>query len=102
LEAVSEKKLEIKIPVAYQNFNRSEVDWAFFVQNLRNNWTGGNSIFQEQETLGGSSSTNHGLCRGNKANPMIDGKLAIGIWDYESVLPYFKKSAHNEDIHTFS
>ncbi|GMQ25475.1 choline dehydrogenase [Algoriphagus sp. oki45] len=93
-----DKKMEIGIPGGYAKLHRSEVDWGF--------WTESQSFVNNRKlylprgkVLGGSSSTNAmAYVRGNRAD--FDEWAALGNsgWDYESVLPFFKKSEHNEDI----
>ncbi|GAB2495526.1 GMC family oxidoreductase [Algoriphagus taiwanensis] len=93
-----DKKMEIGIPGGYAKLHRSEVDWGFwsepqpFVNNRK-------LYLPRGKVLGGSSSTNAmAYVRGNKAD--FDEWAALGNpgWDFESVLPFFKKSEHNEDI----
>ncbi|MEN2280852.1 GMC family oxidoreductase N-terminal domain-containing protein [Algoriphagus sp. SE2] len=94
-----DKKMEIKIPGAYTRLHRSEVDWGFWSEPQKQ--LGGRKLFLPRgKTLGGSSSTNAMVyVRGNRAD--YDEWAALGNkgWNYDSVLPYFKKSEHNEDIH---
>lgn len=93
-----DRKTEIGIPAAYGNLHGSSVDWAFFTepQTHINN----RSIYLPRgKTLGGSSSTNAmAYVRGNKAD--YDEWAAMGNrgWAFKDLLPYFKKSEHNEDI----
>jgi choline dehydrogenase len=95
-----DKKLEIKIPGAYSKLHRSEVDWAFWSE-PQEQLDGRKLYLPRGKTLGGSSSTNAmAYVRGNKADYDEWASLGNRHWDYESVLPYFKKSEHNEDIHT--
>jgi choline dehydrogenase len=91
-----DKKLEVHIPGAYSKLNRTEVDWAFetepqvHVLNRR-------MFLPRGKTLGGSSSTNAmAYVRGNRAD--YDEWAALGNqgWSYADVLPYFRKSEHNE------
>lgn len=93
-----DRKMEIRIPGGYAKLHRSEVDWGFwsepqpFVNNRK-------IYLPRGRVLGGSSSTNAmAYVRGNKAD--FDEWAALGNpgWDYESVLQFFKKSEHNEDI----
>lgn len=94
-----DKKLEIKVPGAYSKLHRSEVDWAFWSE-PQEQLDGRKLFLPRGKTLGGSSSTNAmAYVRGNSAD--YDEWAALGNkgWDYESVLPYFKKSESNEDIH---
>lgn len=88
-------KPEIHIPGGYTKLHRSAVDWAFWtepqpaVDNRR-------IFIPRGKTLGGCSSTNAmAYVRGNRAD--YDEWAAMGNpgWDYDSVLPYFRKSEHN-------
>jgi len=94
-----DKKLEIGIPAGYAKLHRSEVDWGFwtepqeFVNNRR-------IYLPRGKVLGGSSSTNAmAYVRGNKADFDEWEDLGNKGWGYESILPYFKKSEHNDDLH---
>ena len=93
-----DKKMEIGIPAAYGTLHRSAVDWAFSTEpqeHLNNR-----KIFLPRgKTLGGSSSTNAmAYVRGNSADYDEWAVLGNKRWSYQDVLPYFKKSEHNEDI----
>jgi choline dehydrogenase len=93
-----DKKLEIKIPAAYGNLHRTEVDWGFSTEPQK--YVDNRRIYLPRgKTLGGSSSTNAmAYVRGNRAD--YDEWAALGNrgWSYEEVLPYFIKSEANEDI----
>ncbi|HCL06874.1 MAG TPA: choline dehydrogenase [Chitinophagaceae bacterium] len=93
-----DKKMEIHIPGGYGKLHRSNVDWAFwttpqpFIDNRK-------LFIPRGKALGGSSSTNAmAYVRGNKAD--YDEWAALGNkgWSFEEVLPYFKKSEHNEQF----
>ena len=94
-----DKKLEIGIPAAYSKLNRTTVDWAYETEPQEHVLN--RKIFLPRgKTLGGSSSTNAmAYVRGNRAD--YDDWAALGNigWGYEDVLPYFKKSENNEQIH---
>lgn len=100
LEAGSpDKKFEIKIPGAYTKLHRSEVDWGFWSE-PQEQLDGRRLFLPRGKTLGGSSSTNAmAYVRGNRADYDEWASLGNQGWDYQSVLPYFKKSESNEDIH---
>ena len=89
-------KLEIQIPAAYTKLHGSAVDWGFWTepQAALNN----RRMYQPRgKTLGGSSSTNAmAYVRGNARD--YDEWAALGNlgWSYDAVLPYFKRSEHNE------
>lgn len=93
-----DKKLEIGIPGGYAKLHRSEVDWGFstepqpFANNRR-------IYLPRGKVLGGSSSTNAmAYVRDNKADFDEWASLGNPGWSYEEVLPFFKKSEHNEDL----
>ncbi|MHA7130626.1 GMC family oxidoreductase [Algoriphagus namhaensis] len=93
-----DKKLEIKIPGGYPKLHRSKVDWGFWSE-PQEQLDGRRLFLPRGKTLGGSSSTNAmAYVRGNPTD--YDHWAALGNegWDYASVLPYFKKSEHNEDF----
>ncbi|MBL0883411.1 MAG: GMC family oxidoreductase N-terminal domain-containing protein [Chitinophagaceae bacterium] len=93
-----DKKMEIHIPGAYSKLNRSEVDWAFWTKPQKH--IDHRRLFIPRgKTLGGSSSTNAmAYVRGNRADFDEWASLGNTGWDYDSVLPYFKKSEHNENF----
>jgi choline dehydrogenase len=93
----SDRKLEIHIPGAYTELNRSTVDWSFWTEPQKH-VDGRRLYIPRGRTLGGSSSTNAmAYVRGNRAD--YDEWAALGNrgWGYEDLLPYFKRSEHNED-----
>lgn len=93
-----DRKLEIKIPGAYTKLHRSEVDWGFWSE-PQEQLDGRKLFLPRGKTLGGSSSTNAmAYVRGNQADYDEWADLGNRGWDYESVLPYFKKSESNEDL----
>lgn len=94
-----DKKMEIHIPAAYSKLNRTEVDWGFETE-PQPHVLNRKMYLPRGKALGGSSSTNAmAYVRGNRAD--YDQWAALGNegWSYEDVLPYFKKSEHNEQIH---
>jgi len=94
-----DNKFEIKIPGAYGKLHRSEVDWGFWTE-PQEQLDGRKLFLPRGKTLGGSSSTNAmAYVRGNRADYDEWAKLGNEGWDYLSLLPYFKKSESNEDIH---
>jgi choline dehydrogenase len=99
IEAGSQdKKSEIHIPGGYGNLHGTEVDWAFWTEPQAN--VDGRRLYVPRgKVLGGSSSTNAmAYVRGNRLD--FDEWEAFGNkgWSYRDVLPYFKKSEHNEDF----
>ncbi len=93
-----DKKMEIHIPAAYSKLNRTEVDWGFETE-PQPQVLNRKMYLPRGKTLGGCSSTNAmAYVRGNRAD--YDEWAALGNkgWDYVSVLPYFIKSEHNEQL----
>src|SRR5579871_1296442 len=89
-------KPEIHTPAAWPALWQTELDWAYFTQeeaqlhNRKIYWPRG-------KVLGGSSSINAMMyIRGNPYD--YDHWAALGSegWSYSEVLPYFKKSEHQE------
>lgn len=93
-----DKKMEIHIPGGYGKLHRSEVDWQFWSEPQEH--VGGRRIYLPRgKVLGGSSSTNAmAYVRGNRHDYDEWASLGNEGWGYEDVLPYFKKSEHNEDF----
>jgi len=93
-----DKKLEIHIPGAYTKLNNTKVDWSFWTEPQEH--VDGKKIYIPRgKTLGGSSSTNAmAYVRGNKEDFNEWAALGNKGWSYEEVLPYFKKSEHNENF----
>lgn len=92
------KKLEIGIPAGYGKLHRSEVDWGFWTEPQP--YVNNRKIYLPRgKVLGGSSSTNAmAYVRGNKADYDEWESLGNRGWDYDSVLPYFRKSEHHADL----
>jgi len=92
-----DKKPEIGIPGGYGNLHRSSVDWGF--STVPQQYVNNRSIYLPRgKTLGGSSSTNAmAYVRGNRADYDEWSDLGNKGWSFDEVLPYFKKSEHNED-----
>ena len=88
----------IHIPGSCGNLHRSKVDWGFETAPQKDILN--RKIYLPRgKTLGGCSSTNYmAYVRGNKAD--YDHWAALGNegWNYEKVLPYFKKSEDHQDI----
>lgn len=87
-------KPEIQIPGQWMSLLGSEVDWGYLTEPDLN----GNKIYHPRgKVVGGSSSINAMLyVRGNRQD--YDHWRALGNegWSYEDVLPYFKKSEHQQ------
>lgn len=91
-------KMEIHIPAAYGQLNYSNVDWGYFTEPQTH--VDGRRMYQPRgKTLGGSSSTNAmAYVRGHRDDYDIWAKMGATGWNYDAVLPYFKKSEHNEQF----
>ncbi|MDW3645619.1 MAG: choline dehydrogenase [Bacteroidia bacterium] len=88
----------IKIPAGFPKLFKSKEDWTYHTAPQKH--LSDRELFLPRgKVLGGSSSINAMIyIRGNKAD--YDEWSAMGNkgWSYEEVLPYFKKSQHNEHI----
>lgn len=91
-----DKAQEIQIPAAFNKLFKTACDWAYFTEpqpqmnNRQIYWPRG-------KVLGGSSSINAMVySRANAADHDAWAELGIEGWSYAEVLPYYKKSEHNE------
>ena len=86
---------EIEIPAAFSRLFQTEVDWAYYTEPQPR--LAGRALFWPRgKVLGGSSAINAMIyVRGHRAD--YDGWAEAGCagWDYEGVLPYFKRSEDN-------
>ncbi|MEO0899905.1 MAG: GMC family oxidoreductase N-terminal domain-containing protein [Bacteroidota bacterium] len=91
-----DSKPEIHIPAAFSKCFKTEVDWA--LETVEQPHAGGRKLFLPRgKVMGGSSSINAMIyIRGNKAEYDEWASLGNNGWDYDSLLPYFKKSEHFE------
>jgi choline dehydrogenase len=89
-------KLEIKIPAAYGQLNYSDVDWGFYTEPQSH--VDNRKMYQPRgKTLGGCGSTNAmAYVRGHAADYDYWAKTGCKGWSYAELLPFFKKSEHNE------
>jgi choline dehydrogenase-like flavoprotein len=89
-------KQEIHIPAAFSKLFKSECDWAYDTEPQPE--LCGRSVFWPRgKVLGGSSSINAMVY--SRANAKDhDQWTALGVtgWNYEEMLPYYKKSERNE------
>jgi choline dehydrogenase len=89
-------KLEIRIPAAFSKLFKTAIDWGY--ETIPQLELAGRKLYWPRgKMLGGTSSMNAQMhVRGNRAD--YDGWAAIGNtgWSYDDVLPYFRKSEHNE------
>lgn len=85
----------IKIPAAFFKLYKTSVDWAYYSTPQPELFN--RKLFMPRgKTLGGSGSINAMIyIRGHRED--YDGWASEGCigWDYDSILPYFKKSEHN-------
>jgi choline dehydrogenase len=94
-----DSKPEIHIPQAYLKLHHSNVDWNCYwtePQTHLNN----RKIYQPRgKVLGGCSSTNAmAYIRGQREDYDHWKSLGNEGWGFDEVLPYFKKSEHNEQF----
>ena len=91
-----DRKLEIKIPAAFNKLFKSRYDWAY--ETVPQEHLDGRARFWPRgKTLGGSSSMNAMMyVRGSGAD--YDSWAALGNdgWSYDDVLPYFRRSENYE------
>ena len=82
----------IHIPGGYGKLFRKPYDWGFWTEPQAH--VNNRQIYVPRgKTLGGSSSTNAmAYVRGNRRDYDRWAALGNGGWEYQSVLPYFKKS----------
>ena len=94
-----DNKPEIHVPQAYLKLHHSNVDWNCY-------WTepqphlDNRRIYQPRgKVLGGCSSTNAmAYIRGQREDFDHWKSLGNEAWGFDDVLPYFKKSEHNEQF----
>jgi choline dehydrogenase-like flavoprotein len=86
----------IHIPVGFTKLTTPDVNWGYSTvpqpqMNNREMW------YPQGRTLGGSTSINAMIyIRGNKLDYETWAKLGNTGWGYDGVLPYYRKSEHNE------
>ena len=89
----------ISTPSSYPLLNGTEMNWNFFTEPQK--FLGGRQKYQPRgKVMGGSSAINcMAYIRGNKAELNVWESLGCSGWSYADMLPYFKKSENNLDIH---
>lgn len=95
IEAGGKPSFLSKIPGWYSLLNRSKMDWAFSTEPQK--FVNDRKIYIPRgKCLGGSSATNAmAYVRGNAADFDHWEEMGNDGWNYDSVLPYFKKSESN-------
>ena len=92
-------KPEIHIPQAYMRLHRSSVDWSCYYTEPQRHLANRQIYHPRGKVLGGSSSTNAmAYIRGQRQDYDDWATQGCAGWSYEEVLPYFKKSEHNEQF----
>jgi choline dehydrogenase len=89
----------IHLPGGYMMLHHSRVDWNCYCTTSQANLQGRKIYHPRGKVLGGSSSTNAmAYVRGQRDD--FDNWKQHGCdgWGYDDVLPYFKKSEHNEQF----
>ena len=89
-------KQEIHIPAAFYKLFKSDVDWDY--ESVPQKHVNNRKIYHPRgKVLGGCSSINAMIyIRGHKADYDEWGALGNKEWDYEQLLPYFKKSENQQ------
>lgn len=92
-----DKKMTIHIPAAWNKNFKTDIDWQYYTEpepNMNNR----KMIWSRGKTLGGCSSINAMIyIRGHQYDYDHWESLGNTGWNYDSVLPYFKKSEHHEN-----
>jgi choline dehydrogenase len=94
----SDRKMNIRIPVGFAKQFRTDLDWNYMSE-PEPSLIGRSIYLPRGRSLGGSSSMNAMIyLRGHRTD--FDGWAAGGApgWSYPEVLPYFKRSEHNERL----
>lgn len=92
-------KPEIHIPQAYLKLHRSSVDWNCYYTEPQQHLDNRQIYHPRGKVLGGSSSTNAmAYVRGQREDFDHWASLGCNGWSYQDVLPFFRKSEHNEQF----
>lgn len=87
----------IHIPGGYSMLHHSKVDWNCYYTTPQPFLQNRKIYHPRGKVLGGSSSTNAmAYVRGQREDYDTWALLGCAGWSYQEVLPYFKKSEHNE------
>jgi choline dehydrogenase len=89
----------IHIPAGYAKLHKTKYDWGYWTE-PQSDLDNRKIYLPRGKALGGCSTTNAmAYVRGNAGDYNEWSELGNKGWSYEEVLPYFKKSEHNEDIY---
>ncbi len=89
----------IHLPGGYMKLHHSAVDWNCYYSEPQPHLNNRRIYQPRGKVLGGSSSTNAmAYIRGQHQDYNHWASLGCKGWGYEEVLPYFKKSEHNEQF----
>lgn len=92
----ADEQMEIHIPLAFSKLFLSNSDWAYYTQS-QSQLNNRKLYWPRGKVLGGSSSLNAMIyIRGNKEDYNNWQNLGNDGWSYEKLLPYFRKSEHQE------
>jgi choline dehydrogenase len=88
----------LKIPGAYIKIHKSKYDWGYWTEPQKH--VQNRKIYLPHgKVLGGSSTTNAmAYVRGNRADYNDWAALGNAGWDYDSILPHFRRSEFNADL----
>ncbi len=85
----------IHMPGGYGQLFRTAIDWSYWSE-PQEHVNGKRMFLPRGKTWGGSSSTNAmAYVRGNRADYDAWAQMGNTGWDYDSVLPYFKRSENH-------
>ncbi len=89
----------IHIPGGYMKLHRSSVDWSCYYTEPQPHLNNRRIYHPRGKVLGGSSSTNAmAYIRGQREDYDRWASEGCRGWSYQEVLPFFKKSEHNEQF----
>lgn len=92
-------KPEIHVPQAYLKLHHSNVDWNCYWSEPQPHLNNRRIYQPRGKVLGGCSSTNAmAYIRGQREDFDYWRSLGNEGWGYENILPYFRKSEHNEQF----
>lgn len=89
----------IHLPGGYMKLHHSAVDWNCYYSEPQAHLNNRRLYQPRGKVLGGSSSTNAmAYVRGQREDYDLWSSLGCTGWSYREVLPFFKKSEHNEQF----